>query len=121
MTDLYQHIGSKIRDLRLKHEQGTMSQETLGEKLGVASNTVSRWETGTYKPTAEDLDKLARLFSVSITVFFPDLPQQNASVNMLASATAGLNRKDLEEVIRYAEFRKVERALDGAKRSRPKK
>ena len=70
MTDLYQHIGSKIRDLRLKHEQGTMSQETLGEKLGVASNTVSRWETGTYKPTAEDLDKLARLFSVSITVFF---------------------------------------------------
>ncbi|RTL67342.1 MAG: XRE family transcriptional regulator [Hyphomicrobiales bacterium] len=121
MTDLYQHIGSKIRDLRLKHDQGTMSQEVLGEKLGVASNTVSRWETGTYKPTAEDLDKLSRLFGVSITVFFPNMAEQATPVQALTSATSGLNKKDLEEVLRYAAFRKAERALEGAKRARPKK
>lgn len=92
-----------------------------GEHLKVASNTVSRWETGTYKPTAEDLDKLARFFGVSITVFFPGLSQDDAAITALTSATAGLTKSDLEEVIRYAEFRKARAALDGAKRARAKK
>ena len=121
MSQLYKQIGEKIRELRLKPENGAMSQETLGEKLGVASNTVSRWETGTYKPTAEDLDNLSRLFKVSITVFFPALDQENASIAALTSATSGLNREDFEEVLRYAEFRRARGALDGAKRARPKK
>lgn len=121
MAEIYKRIGEKIRELRLKPENGSMSQETLGEKLGIASNTVSRWETGTYKPTPEDLDKLARLFNVSITVFFPGLPQEDSSIAMLASATNGLNTRDLEEVIKYAEFRKVRNTLEFAKRARPKK
>jgi transcriptional regulator with XRE-family HTH domain len=121
MTEIYRQIGEKIRELRLRPENGAMSQEALGERLGVASNTVSRWETGTYKPTAEDLNKLARFFKVSITVFFPGLPQEDSSIAMLASATAGLNKNDLEEVIKYAEFRKVRSALEVAKRARSKK
>ena len=84
-------------------------------------NTVSRWETGTYKPTAEDLDKLARFFDVPITVFFPDLQADTARIEMLASATGGLDAHDFEEVIRYAEFRKARKALEGAKRVRPKR
>ena len=71
MSDFYQQIGKKIRELRLRYPKGEISQDAVAEKLGIASNTVSRWETGTYKPTAEDLDKLARLFEVSITAFFP--------------------------------------------------
>lgn len=121
MAALYKQIGEKIRELRLRPENGAMSQEALGEKLGVASNTVSRWETGTYKPTAEDLDSLARLFKVPITVFFPNLPQDDSSVAMLTSATTGLTKKDLEEVIKYAEFRKVRGTLEGIGRARPKK
>lgn len=121
MTDLYRRIGEKIRELRLRPENGAMSQEALGEKLEVASNTVSRWETGTYKPTAEDLDKLARLFGVPITVFFPNLSSEDETITMLTSATAGLTKDDLEEVIRYAEFRKARRTLEVAKRARSKK
>jgi transcriptional regulator with XRE-family HTH domain len=119
MTELYRQIGAKIRELRLSYPGG-LSQEALGEKLQIGSNTVSRWETATYKPSAEDLDKLARFFSVSITVFFPDLPKEDPAVAMLASATAGLDKTDLEEVLRYAEFRRARRALQGAKRVRPK-
>ena len=50
MANLYEQIGQTIRQLR-----GSLSQEALAAKLGVAANTVSRWETGTYKPTPEDL------------------------------------------------------------------
>jgi len=118
MTTLYEHIGHKIRQLRNSYPKGALSQEGLAAQLKVASNTVSRWETGTYKPTPKDLEALARFFSVSITTFFPELAQDDARVTALTSATGGLNDKDFEEVIRYAEFRKACRAMENAKRKK---
>lgn len=117
MPTLYEQIGQIIRDLR---EAAQLSQSALASKIGVAANTVSRWETGTYKVTPEDLDKLARLFKVSITVFFPDLEQDEDRVAALTSATGGLGKKDFDEVIRYAEYRKVRQAMEAAKRAKKK-
>jgi transcriptional regulator with XRE-family HTH domain len=121
MANIYEQIGQKIRELRLAYPKGTLSQEALAAKIGAVANTVSRWETGTYKPTAEDLDKLARFFAVPITVFFPDLQGDAARVEMLASATGGLDQDDFAEVIKYAEFRKVRAALESGKGVRLKR
>lgn len=60
--DLVQ-IGRFIAELR--RERG-LTQEQLGEKLGVSNKTVSRWETGTYLPPAQTLVEMSALFSVSI-------------------------------------------------------
>ena len=120
MPTLYQQIGDKIRELRLTYPKGVLSQEALAVKLDVAANTVSRWETGTYKPTPEDLDKIARFFSVPITVFFAELRGEDARVAALASAIGGLSKQDFDEVLRYAEFRKARRALEGGKHNRRK-
>src|SRR5229473_6663802 len=87
MASIYNHIGEMIQKLRTSWPGGKLSQEALALKLGVAANTVSRWETGTYKPTAEDLDKLARFFSVPITIFFPELQGEDARAAALTSAT----------------------------------
>jgi transcriptional regulator with XRE-family HTH domain len=119
--EFYLFIGSKIRELRLNRAKGEMSQDAVAEKIGVASNTVSRWETGTYKPTPEDLEKLARLFEVSITVFFPNLQHDDSAITALASATGGLSKGDLEEVLKYAEFRKARLAMENAKRKKVRK
>ena len=116
MPDIYVQIGRKIRELREEYPEGKLTQEALADELEVASNTVSRWETGTYKPTPEDLDKLARFFKVSIKVFFPDLQDDDERVAALTSAIGGLSDSDFKEVIRYAEFRKMRQALEGAKR-----
>jgi transcriptional regulator with XRE-family HTH domain len=121
MNEYYQQIGQRIRELRLKNPLGEMSQDALADEIGVKPNTVSRWETGTYKPSPEDLDKLARFFKVSITVFFPDLQHDDSTLSALTSATGGLTETDLEEVIRYAEFRKARRALENTKRSKVRK
>lgn len=43
-------------------KQLDLSQEELAEKLGVSRNTVSRWELGTSKPSAENLMALNELF-----------------------------------------------------------
>ena len=115
MTTIYEQIGQKIRELRLAYPGESLSQEALGGKIGAVGNTVSRWETGTYKPTAEDLDKLARFFKVPISVFFPDSEGETPQAKMLASALGGLDDADMEEVVRYAEFRKARRTLENAK------
>ncbi len=56
-------IGKFISEQR--KEKG-MTQEQLGEKIGVTNKTVSRWETGTYLPPADALLAMSELFSVSI-------------------------------------------------------
>lgn len=105
---LYQQIGETIRDLRTGRG---LSQDALAKKIGEPANTVSRWETGTYKPSAEQLEALARFFEVSIITFFPGMEKQKEVPQALASATRGLKKEDLEEVIRYAEFRKARSRL----------
>lgn len=121
MSSIYTHIGQKIRELRRHYPKGELSQEALADKIGIAANTISRWETGTYKPTPEDLDKLARFFDVSITVFFSDLKTDDSRISALTSATGGLEAHDFDEVIRYAEYRKARRAIESAKRGRSKR
>ncbi len=43
-----------------------MTQEQLGEKLGVSNKTVSRWETGTYLPPVEMLQTMGTLYGITI-------------------------------------------------------
>ena len=119
--ELYEYIGNKIRELRTHYPEGSLSQDALAAGIKVAANTVSRWETGTYKPTPDDLDKLARYFNVSILTFFSNLAPDDARIAALTSATGGLNDKEFEEVIRYAEYRKARLAIEGAKTKNKKK
>jgi len=105
---LYEHIAAKIREMRLAEG---WSQEELAKKMGEPANTISRWETATYKPTAEHLEKLATLFHESITIFFPGVERESAIPQALLSATRGLKPAELEAVIHYAEFTRARAAL----------
>jgi transcriptional regulator with XRE-family HTH domain len=118
MPSIYEQIGQKIRELRT---EANLSQDKLAAKLGIAANTVSRWETGTYKTTPEDLDKLARVFEVPISIFFPDQTFDQQRIAALTSATGGLNETDFKEVLQYAAFRKARQALDHAKAPKKKR
>ena len=56
-------IGKFIASLR---KQAELTQEQLGEKLGVTNKTISRWENGNYMPDIEMLQLLAKEFHVNI-------------------------------------------------------
>lgn len=60
--DLVQ-IGKFIAELRKEQE---LTQEQLGEKIGVTNKTVSRWENGNYLPPADVLLVMSQLFNVSL-------------------------------------------------------
>lgn len=56
-------VGQFLKELR---KQNNMTQEQLGEKIGVTNKTVSRWETGEYMPPIENLKLLSDIYQVSI-------------------------------------------------------
>ena len=56
-------IGKFIAELR---RRDGLTQEALGEKIGVTNKSISRWENGNYMPDFEKLQLLAQEFKVSI-------------------------------------------------------
>jgi transcriptional regulator with XRE-family HTH domain len=122
-VNLYQYVANRIRELRTHYGGEGLSQEALGKALSVATNTVSRWETGTYKPDLGDLDKLARFFGVSILNFLPpEQSQVREPLNALLRAAKELPDEDILELQRYAEFRSARHVIESqanAPRSRP--
>ena len=56
-------LGQRIQELRKK--QG-LSQEALGEKLGVSRQAISRWEMDGAVPEVDKLIALSKLFGVSL-------------------------------------------------------
>jgi transcriptional regulator with XRE-family HTH domain len=118
--ELLNFIGNRIRELRAAYGgEGGLSQEVLAKRLGVTPNTVSRWETATYKPDINDLEKLSRFFGISILEFFP---QQEAlhdgPIAALLRAAKELPAEDVEELRKYAEFRRARSMFKGP-RPRP--
>lgn len=105
MPNIYKQIGNQIRELRTSLRG--ISQEELAQAMKTTANTISRWETATYKPSISDLETLAQFFGVPITVFFPQI-QPDSRTRSLLSATADLDDDDLEEVELYARFRRAQ-------------
>lgn len=58
--------GKTGRYIAARRRAAGLTQEQLGERLGVSNKTVSRWERGTYMPDIEMLEALAETFSVTV-------------------------------------------------------
>ena len=56
-------IGTFICTIR---KQQGLTQEQLGERLGVTNKTVSRWETGKYMPDIGKLQNLSAILGISV-------------------------------------------------------
>ncbi|MEE1314535.1 MAG: helix-turn-helix domain-containing protein [Faecalimonas sp.] len=56
-------MGDFLKQLR---NEKNLTQEQLGEQIGVTNKTISRWETGKYMIPVEYLETLSKLFCVTI-------------------------------------------------------
>jgi transcriptional regulator with XRE-family HTH domain len=112
------YVGKRIKELRTAYGDKGISQEALASTLSVATNTISRWETGTYEPTLNDLERISRFFGVSIVQFFPQVEVRDSKsqkVDALLRAAQSLQQDDLDELQRYAEFRRARSLQKGIK------
>ena len=81
---------------KLRKDKG-LTQEQLGDKMGVTNKTVSRWETGKYLPPADILLLMSELFDVSINELLAGQRLSDDEYKQTAE-------KNLTEVIRSSSF-----------------
>ena len=76
--------GTTIRNLR---ESKNMTQAELGERIGVSSKTISKWETGKGLPDISLLSPLAQALGISLIELMNGAPIQNKNIsaNLLRS------------------------------------
>jgi transcriptional regulator with XRE-family HTH domain len=65
------HVGSRVR---LRRMMLSMSQEKLGESLGITFQQIQKYEKGTNRIGASRLQHIARVLSVPVAFFFEDAP-----------------------------------------------
>lgn len=68
------HVGSRIR---LRRNMLGMSQEKLGENLGITFQQIQKYEKGTNRVGASRLQAIASILSVPVDFFFEDAPGQD--------------------------------------------
>ena len=95
-------MGKKIRQLRFK---AGLTQEQLAEKLGVAPQSVSKWENAVAMPDITTLPLLAEIFGVTIDDLFDLSTEQR--LNRIE------NRMDAEEELPQDVFWEYEEFLKG--------
>jgi len=72
------HVGSRIR---LRRTLLGMSQERLGEALGLTFQQVQKYERGVNRVGASRLFDLSRVLDVPISFFFDDMPDGLANTH----------------------------------------
>src|ERR1700712_3745151 len=70
------HVGSRVR---LRRTLLGMSQERLGEALGLTFQQVQKYERGVNRVGASRLFDLSRVLDVPISFFFDDMPDSLAT------------------------------------------
>jgi len=120
--DLLDYLAARIKELRVSYNSGEgLSQDALAKQLKVAPNTISRWETGTYCPSVTDVERIARFFGVSMMAFMPPEmigKEEDETLKALLRTARQLHPADLEELQKYAEFRRARGIYQG--KTRPK-
>jgi transcriptional regulator with XRE-family HTH domain len=70
------HVGSRVRMRRM---MVSMSQEKLGEKLGITFQQIQKYEKGTNRIGASRLQQIANVLGVQVGFFFEGAPVPDGS------------------------------------------
>ena len=77
------HVGSRIR---LRRTMLGMSQEKLGESLGITFQQIQKYEKGTNRVGASRLQNISSILNVPVSFFFEDAPGDNSPAGGMAEA-----------------------------------
>ncbi|WP_105381282.1 helix-turn-helix domain-containing protein [Neorhizobium alkalisoli] len=79
------HVGSRIR---LRRTMLGMSQEKLGESLGITFQQIQKYEKGTNRVGASRLQNISSILNVPVSFFFEDAPGDHSGQSGMAEASS---------------------------------
>ncbi len=79
------HVGSRVR---LRRTMLGMSQEKLGQAIGLTFQQVQKYERGTNRIGASRLYQLSKVLDVPVSFFFDDMPDEVAGETTPAQGMA---------------------------------
>lgn len=98
------HVGSRVR---LRRTLLGMSQEKLGDALGLTFQQIQKYERGANRIGSSRLFKLSQILDVPVSFFFDDMPEEVERANRgLAEAPAEpfeadqLSKRETLELVR---------------------
>lgn len=110
-ANIIEDMGIGQRMQRLREEDG-MTQEELGEKLGVSQGTVSQWESGKRAPGGEAVKAMAELFDttadfilgivdeeIKLVPYFRDLKEDEELLMQAYAQLTGRQKRIVEELV----------------------
>lgn len=96
------HVGKR---LRLRRTLRGMSQQKLGEAVGLTFQQVQKYERGANRISASRLYQLTQVLDVPISYFFDDMPKEAATAPGFAESAAAFEgvsmaRRETLELVR---------------------
>jgi transcriptional regulator with XRE-family HTH domain len=77
------HVGSRVRMRRMMI---SMSQEKLGERLGITFQQIQKYEKGTNRIGASRLQQISGVLGVPVSFFFEGAPTQEGATGGLGES-----------------------------------
>lgn len=87
------HVGSRVR---LRRMMTGISQEKLGEHLGITFQQVQKYEKGTNRIGASRLQSISNVLQVPVSFFFEDAPGSSGDFT-----TAGFAESSSSHVVEF--------------------
>lgn len=111
------HVGSRVR---LRRTMIGMSQEKLGDALGITFQQIQKYEKGANRVGASRLQEISRVLNTPISFFFEDAPgspgsgdgfQESSSTNYVVDFLSSSDGLQLNRAFVKIEDPKVRRKL----------
>ncbi|MCK5931560.1 MAG: helix-turn-helix transcriptional regulator [Fulvimarina manganoxydans] len=80
------HVGSRVR---LRRTMLGLSQEKLGEALGITFQQVQKYEKGSNRIGASRLQRISEVLNVPVSFFFEDAPSSGQPTPGFAESSGG--------------------------------
>ena len=90
-------LGQRIQELR---KQAGLSQEALGEALGVSRQAVSKWEGDNGIPELDTLIAMSRLFGVTVGQLLGVESPEDPANEEVKDVPAGFTEEQVEQILR---------------------
>jgi transcriptional regulator with XRE-family HTH domain len=94
-------LGRRIKALR---KQAHLNQETVAERIGIDTKSLSRIECGTHYPSLETLEAISEVIQRPLMDFFNFPEEQETEEEMreyLSSVTNTLEPKQLQQIVSF--------------------